>query len=485
MSETEKLFINGIDGITGQYLVEPFTPAEAVAFLKEAPPDPGVSQFLRRIWRIIRSPFLGLPDGVEPADVKQAGWAVVYHEEEDQAVKDALAPLVEHRRRQIGNDAIVKVLTYKKGQDRAAWLACHDVSAGTVDPTKVPYYVVLVGSPERIPYLFGHLLDVEYAVGRLHFDRPELYSAYVDSVIRYETGEMVQNGKEVVFWSPRHRFDRATKLSADLLVNGLAEGASSAPGASFAEAGIAQQRGFRSHKIWGEEATKAALLDVLARGSGGSPPALIFTASHGLGLPRGHERQISDQGALVSQDWPGFGSMEPEHYVAARDVLEANGRVHGMIAFFFACYGAGTPSHDRFLHKPNQPAPVIADKAFIAALPKTLLAYPGGGALACIGHVERAWGYSIQASTSGPQLLPFRNALSRLMRGQPVGHAVKDFNERYASLSTDLNTKLENMSFGADIPEVDLASNWIERNDAEGYAVIGDPAVHLRVDDLA
>ena len=71
-----------------------------------------------------------------------------------------------------------------------------------------------------------------------------------------------------------------------------------------------------------------------------------------------------------------------------------------------------------------------------------------------------------------------------LLRGQPVGHAVKDFNERYASLSTELNTKLENMGFGATVPDVDLASNWVERNDAEGYAVIGDPAARLRVDDL-
>jgi hypothetical protein len=478
MSETNKLFINGIDGVTGQYLVEPFEPADAVAFLKEAPPDPGISRFLKRIWGLIGRPFFGLPDGIDPADVKQAGWAVVYHEQEDQVVKDALAPLVEHRRQQTGDEAIVKVLTYNEGEDRASWLARHDVTAGTVDPGKVPYYVLLVGSPERIPYLFGHLLDVEYAVGRLHFDRPELYSAYVDSLIRYETGGTVQNGKEIVYWSPRHRFDLATQMSADLLVNGLA---GSSP---TLEDGIAQERGFRARKIWGDEATKAALLDVLASGSGEQPPALLFTASHGLGLPKGHERQLSDQGALISQDWPGFGTLAPEHYVAAQDVLEANARLHGLIAFVFACYGAGTPAHDRFLHKPNQPPPEIADKAFVAALPKTLLAYPGGGALACVGHVERAWGYSIRAGTPSAQLLPFRNALSRLMRGQPVGHAVKDFNERYASLSTDLNTKLENQSFGADIPDTDLASNWIERNDAEGYAVIGDPAVHLRVGEL-
>ena len=30
-----------------------------------------------------------------------------------------------------------------------------------------------------------------------------------------------------------------------------------------------------------------------------------------------------------------------------------------------------------------------------------------------------------------------------------------------------------------------LATTWIERNDAEGYVLIGDPAVHLRAEELA
>jgi hypothetical protein len=487
MPETEKLYINGIDGATGQYLVPPFEPTEVLAYLKEAPSDPAISRFLRRIWQRISAAFLGLPDGVDPADVTQAGWAVVYHQDEDQAVRNALAPLVEHRRQQIGDESIVKVLTYEDGEDRRNWLARHDVAAGNVDPTKVPYYLLLVGSPERIPFLFGHLLDVEYAVGRLHFDTAEAYAAYVDSLIRYETGTTVPNGREVVYWSPRRPFDPSTRMSADLLVNPLAEGGPTSEGGGSEAGGIAQQRGFRTHKIWGDEATKGALLDVLTPRAGDKPPALLFTASHGHGVQpsEGFERQLTDQGALIGQDWPGLGTpVEPGHYLAARDVLAADARVHGMIAFMFACYGAGTPSVDRFLHRPGEPPSVIAQESFIAALPKALLSYHGGGALACIGHVERAWGYSIRPDTASPQLLPFKNALSRMLRGEPIGHAMRDFSERYAFLSTDLNSKLEELSFGGHVPDKELAFNWIERNDAEGYAVIGDPAAKLRVQDL-
>jgi hypothetical protein len=58
---------------------------------------------------------------------------------------------------------------------------------------------------------------------------------------------------------------------------------------------------------------------------------------------------------------------------------------------------------------------------------------------------------------------------------------MKDFYERYASLSVSLSDMLEQLSFGASVPDADLASAWIARNDAEGYLILGDPAVRLRV----
>lgn len=480
----DKLYINGIDGVTGEYLVPPLDYSQAVAFVKGEPSDTVVVRWLKRIWRTISQPHLGLPLGVDPADVTQAGWAVVFHTQEDQAVKDALEPLIEHRRQQVGNDNIVKVLSYRDGESRADWLARYGVGAGTVEPTKVPYYVLLVGSPQHIPFSFGHELDVEYAVGRLHFDTASGYADYVASLIDYETSGAVPNVKEAVFFAPRHPFDKATQLSADLLVNPLADGVP-ADGPQLPQPGVAERWGFQTRKVWGDAATKEALAEVFAPGAGAKPPALLFTASHGMGWPRGHAGQRAAQGALLCQNWPGFGTISPDHYFAAADVPD-DGRVHGMITFHFACYGAGTPSHDRFIHKPDEPPSPIADEPFIAALPKTLLVHPQGSALACIGHVERAWGYSIAHPLAGPQLLPFQNAIGRILIGQPVGYAMKDFNERYAALSTSLSNLLEGLEWDPTaVSDAELAANWIERNDAEGYVVIGDPAARLRVDDLA
>lgn len=472
MEQDDRLYINGIDGVTGQYLTQPVTFAQVAARIKGQRQDSFATRWLRYLWRILSELNRGLPPDVDPTDLRRAGWAIVFHADEDPAVRDALAPLIEHRRGQISNDARVKVLDYRLGEDPRAWLQRHRIDQGSgVEPTKVPYYLLVVGSPARIPFSFGHLL-VEYAVGRLHFNTPQEYAQYVASLLAVENREVSPAGREAVFFATRHRFDPATQASADLLVNPLAD--------EFQ--GFGNQTmppGFGVRIIMGADATKTALSEMIAPTGGLAPPALLFTATHGMGWPRNHPRQRADQGALVCQDWPGFGTMQAEHYFAASDI-PSSARVHGMVAFSFACYGAGTPSHDRYAHAVDEPPPQIADEPFFAALPQALLSHPGGGALAWIGHVERAWSCSI-TGRAGPQLSPFRNTISRILAGEPIGHAMKDFRERYAALSTDLASLTERLKADPfSVSNGDLVKQWVERNDAEGYVMFGDPAARLQ-----
>jgi hypothetical protein len=465
------LCLNGIDALTGGYLVPPLPVDQAAAIVRgDARPDKTTSSWLKRVWQTFSQPHLGLPHDVDPAIVAQAGWAIVFHERESDAVKTALEPLIAHRRSRVPADRC-HVLTYQTGQTRASWLAANGAAAGSVLPTRVPYYLLLVGGPERFPFAFCHHLDVEYAVGCLHFDTPEDYARYAASVVDYETSAAVPNAKRMVMFGTRHPGDRSTTLSADHLVTPLA---------------AQPPAGFTVDLLLADRARKEALLDAMApQASRGDarPPALVFTASHGMGWSTPDARQASAQGALICQDWKPLTIPGPGDYLSAAD-LPADGQVHGSIVFHFACYGAGTPQHDRFLHEKGRPASVIAEKPFVAALPKALLAHPRGGALAVIGHVERAWGCSIVTPKSGAQLLPFRNALERLALGQPAGHAMKDFNERYASLSTTLAGMLEDIEFGAAVDGEQLVRAWVERNDAEGYLLIGDPAVAIRRDVL-
>ncbi len=475
------VIFNGVDATTGKYLLDPTSPEKLAAAIRNEP-SPSMLSLLKSIWRKLVEPHLGLGPGVDPADLAQVGWGIVFHKDEDPRVKAALAPLVEHRQRQVGKGALTKVFEGYGGESKDPWLSDRGVSSGALVPARVPYYLLLVGGPTRMPYRFCQELDVEYGVGVLHFDTPEAYSRYAKSVIDYETAAKVEPAKDAVFFGTRHAFDAATQMSADFLVTPLAEGVP-ATATEKAQPAVAEQWGFRSRRILPKDATKAELAKLLAPPAGQARPSLLFTASHGMGWPNGDPGQKAGQGALLCQDWPGIGQIGAKHFFAASD-LPKNARVHGLITFHFACFSAGTPAADQYTHQRGQLPPALAPEPFVAALPKALLSHPAGGALACIGHVERAWGYSIARPAEGTQLQMFQYSLGRILCGQPVGYAVKDFNERYASLSVSLANALEEIGFGKKVPDDDLVARWTERNDAGGYLVIGDPAVRLRVADL-
>jgi hypothetical protein len=473
------IVLNGINALTGEYLVQPMTLGEAAIRARGTPPPAEQVKWLRWLVQRLSGRFFGLPMDVEPTDLAQSGWAVVFTPDTPQAVRQALQPLIDLRGRQVPPDRH-KVLEYKPGETREAWLAKYGAHGADVLPTRIPYYLMLVGSPEVIPFEFQFLLDIDYAVGRVAFDRPEDYGRYAEAVVAYETAAVAANSKEVVYWATQHDEDPATQLSADSLVRPLSEGLPAA-GGDPAQLAIAARMKYRTRCLLGEEATRANLLEVL-HSRQQPPPAMLFTASHGMGgWPKGDARQRPTSGALLCQDWPGFGRIKPEHYLTANDV-EADARLQGLVAFVFACYGAGTPRYDPFLLDRAGGPVEIAEAPFVAALAQRMLA---GGALAVIGHVERAWAYSIQPQGVGAQLQPFRNLIGRVLAGDPIGHTTIDFSQRYATYSTELLSKLDSSLPAARLPtDAELVRAWIVRNDAQNYLVLGDPAVRLRVGEL-
>jgi len=70
------------------------------------------------------------------------------------------------------------------------------------------------------------------------------------------------------------------------------------------------------------------------------------------------------------------------------------------------------------------------------------------------------------------------------MLGQPVGLAVQEFNDKCAAASVALTSLLEQAYARRPVDDAQLSVTWAERNDAEGYVALGDPAVKLRIDKL-
>ena len=110
---------NGINGVTGQYAVAPQSLKDLARALKKTAgkPKPAPRHVIQRGQKLKQRAFTrALPWGVEPHDIARAGWAVVFHEDEAAAVRNALKPLIEHRRRQVGADTRVKELVYQTGE---------------------------------------------------------------------------------------------------------------------------------------------------------------------------------------------------------------------------------------------------------------------------------------------------------------------------------------------------------------------------------
>jgi hypothetical protein len=465
------LTFNGINGATGDYGLPPMTGAELATFIRgEAKPE-NLNE-LRFRYQQMTAQHLGVVEGVDPKKLEQAGWGVIFAHDADPALKEALTDLINLRQDQAGEHFRVYEgeKGFRRGKDsKSSFLARHGAGPGPADPAKVPYYLLIVGSPEAIPYKFQYELDVQYAVGRIHFDSLQDYANYAASV-RTTEKDGVKLPRRAAFFGVANPGDGSTQRTTDGLIEPLS--------AAFAS----KAAGWQIEPVLRDAALKTRLATLLG---GPDTPALLVTGSHGMEFPLDDPRQLPHQGALLCQDWPGRAAwgkkpISQDLYFAGDD-LASDANLLGLLAFFYACYGAGTPQLDDFSKQAFKDRLPIAPFPFMARLPQKMLSHPRGGALAVIGHIERAWTFSFDWPGAGLQTAVFESTLRRLLDGHPVGSAVEYFNERYAELSTVLSNELEEIEFGKQVEPYELADMWTANNDARGYAIIGDPAVRLPV----
>ena len=98
-----------------------------------------------------------------------------------------------------------------------------------------------------------------------------------------------------------------------------------------------------------------------------------------------------------------------------------------------------------------------------------------------IAHVERAWGISFLWGQTVDQIGVFKDTLTHLMQGKPVGSALEYFNSRYATWASELSTTLRDVEAGLQVAPINISTMWTAHNDARGYAICGDPAARLNL----
>ena len=411
---------------------------------------------------------MALPPTFDPSDLQQAGWGVIFASTAHQAIRPALEPLLQWRRQQSGDlyREFVGVDGYRTGESAGSFLSRHGIGLGRVSPERVPYYLLLVGSPEDIPYRFQQQLDLTYAVGRLYFDDIDAYRRYATGV--GESERTVGRQRRMCLFAPKFPGDAHSATTVEELVVPMV--------AELQE----RARGWRISTAIGDEATKAHLGAVL---NGADDAALLFAASHAAILPDSHPLFAAKHGALVCGDWPGppnvnavVTGVSPGPGIRAsfgRDDLEPTGRgVPERMAILWSSFSAGFGPLELRPNAPQRPS--------VVPLAQALLGAPSGGMLAVMGFADRLLGFSSPGLAAVDR---YREAVSRaiwmLLTGARVGFAAQNFDDAYAELSVALSAMHERRRYGQEIAPSELIGLWAATNDMRNLILLGDPAVRL------
>lgn len=473
------VYFNGIDAETGGYL---FPPVKAETLVKnisdhvlgeEQEPDElekNDKSFIKKLVDLFSGIHFGTQYDFIDQDVTKAGWGVVVAKnlENKDKVLNALAPLIEYRKKQVGSLYKEFIYDVEKDTEFARWMYKYGVVAdATVEPEKMPFYLLLIGSLEEIPFKFQYLLDGQYAVGRIHFDSVEDYAKYAKQVVENESKEF--SPKEATIFGTKH--DTPTTMSEKYMLKPIIKGLRK----DFPE--------WKLNTILGSEATKDNLVDII---HSDNPPSLLFTATHGTF----EKSNPSDCGIYFSKN-----------SIFNAGSIKDDADLKGMIAFIFACYSGAVPHKDNFPNSPDSEAKVLSESGDVLSnLPKRLLT---AGASAVIVHMDRSFIYSFYSlldvlsakrSYGGydkKELLDndnrldtatFEGVIGTIFYGKPIGYSTRLITaKKFQSLSNYIaNRDLDrDEAKEIDLSDEEIATNYIVTKTLRNYFILGDPASHL------
>ena len=156
----DRLVFNGINGVSGDYLLPPLTPQQIAAVAQREPQDEQHLRELKWWYQRVTQATLGPKEGIDPKHLAETGWGVIFAHDADPAIREALSELLALRRKQAAQQyehyyqEYTGPRAYRPGESKQSFLARQGAGPGPADPDKVPYYlliVLIVGDPESIP----------------------------------------------------------------------------------------------------------------------------------------------------------------------------------------------------------------------------------------------------------------------------------------------------------------------------------------------
>jgi hypothetical protein len=465
---------NGLDYSTGKLLVEAFDEQDfgkliAQSLLKNSE-EIAIGATAKSFREEIESTI------VDIADAQVAGWTFLVSDKDPhrKEIIDIIKPLAQLRRMEKPDEPLA--IGNETEDDWPEWLD-EKYHSPILEGKRPPYYVLIIGSPALIPFRFQSLLDSAAAVGRLDFDSLPDLQTYVEKIIRLQVQEEPQLRKETVMFATDDGPLDPTYYSCKYMARPIADH-------------MTNLLGYKTTTLLQGSATKQNMVSTFKE----THPALVYTASHGLGAPDlelGEQKKIN--GAICCQAT--VGQPSSASVFSAADVPNDDENfLEGSVFIQFACYGYGTPSESYYSHwlPAGDVARLNAKSDFVAALPKRLLAHPKGP-IAFVGHLDLAWLHAFNDPADPdislkwhPRITPFVHIVNTLLKDlNTVGLGMETMNKRYDITNSVLTTALDKIrkkrvpatsEFFSKIAEI-----FITRSDAQNYMVFGDPAVQLRV----
>ncbi|MBO1321432.1 hypothetical protein [Acanthopleuribacter pedis] len=431
--------------------------------MAKPPRDPGAGMQKRHgaVLRAATTNARPLVFGVDPNQLAQTGWAVVFGHDTCPRVREALAPLLALRKKQVGEDTnLYREITLNQGETAEQFLTRMGTAPGPAQPKHLPFHLLLVASPQSVSFDVQADLAVGRGVGRLCFPCHDDYTHYAQQMVEAE--QRFRSGPALAaFFGPNHGLEANTLATSTKLARDLPK-----------EIAAALPEDCRRATWFGAEATVPALAKLLGSEQ---RPDLLLTAGHGMQMPVGGPAQTRYQGGLIGCEWEDTRARVPRAACFAAEDLAAlpwTARP-GSVAVLLACHSGGTRRFDAF----NPQAPPVAAHPFVAALPNAMLTR---GWSAVVAHVDRAYLHSFlwRGNTSTSQT--YGSFLAALAAGYPVGWAAEPFGLRYAEIQVHYDRLKAAAAAGLPVDRQALSDLWFALIDARYFLTFGDPAARAR-----